>query len=304
MADATKLQYEVIIIGGSYAGLSAAMTLGRALRNVLVIDGGNPCNRFAPQAHNLPGFDGEAPQFISDKIREQVRCYSTVDFLNDWAVRVKRKDNGFEVFVSDDTIYNCKKLLLSTGVTDILPDVSGFTECWGKTAVHCPYCHGYEIANKKIGVLAHGDAGVQMAQLIRQWSAAIHILTNGNEDFSKHQLQELHDKGTRVITKEVKEMVHTDGVLSKVIFIDGTEEALDAVYARVGVKQSTDIPKAMGCEFDSHDFIIVDEHNRTKVPGLFAAGDNMSSMRSLAVAMASGTKAAIFINKELVDETM
>lgn len=293
--------YEVIIIGGSYAGLAATMTLGRALRHVLVIDNGKPCNRFTPAAHNLPGFDGESPQFITDKIIDQVRCYKTINFLEGKATSIEGGNNNFTVSVNDKP-YKAQKILLATGVTDILPDIKGFKEVWGKTAIHCPYCHGYEIAGSKIGIVAHGDAGLHMAKLIRQWSTEIHIMTNGHEDFKKDQLQELHDLGTRVITKEIIEIESADGQISKVIFDDDTEESLDAIYVRVGVKQSNSLAKDLGCEFDSHDFIIVDEQNRTKIEGVFAAGDNMCVMRSLAVATASGTKAGIFINKELIEQ--
>jgi thioredoxin reductase len=295
--------YEVIIIGGSYAGLSAAMTLGRSLRKVLVIDAGKPCNRFAEHAHNLTGFDGESPKYIAHKAKEQVLRYDTVKFIEGTAASVSGCNNDFTVKTEDDASYRAKKVLLSTGVVDILPDIPGFQECWGKTAIHCPYCHGYEIAHKKIGVIAHGKSGLEMAKLIRQWSPLVHILTNGYEDFDTEQLQILHEKGTRVITKDVAELVHDEGKLTKVIFIDGTEEALDAIYVRVGVTQKTEIPMELGCELDDHEFVIVDKCNRTNVEGIFAAGDNMNVMRSLAVATAAGTTAGIFINKELIDES-
>ncbi len=304
MAEGGNLNYEVIIIGGSYAGLSAAMTLGRSLRSVLVIDGGQPCNRYAPSAHNLPGFDGESPQFIADKISDQVKCYKTIEFVEGKATSITGENNNFTVITDKGTKYSAAKILLATGVTDILPDIKGFKECWGKTAIHCPYCHGYEIAGMKIGIIAHGEAGLSMAKDIRQWSTEIHILTNGREDFSKEELQGLHDKETRVITKEIKEIVSENGIISKVIFADEIEEAIDALYVRVGVKQTNSLAKDLGCDFDEHDFILVDDQNRTKVDGVFAAGDNMNVMRSLSVSIASGTQAGIFINKELIDESI
>ena len=303
MDEVENQNYEVIIVGGSYAGLSAAMTLGRALRRVLVIDGGKPCNRYAPHAHNLPGFDGEPPQFIADRITDQVKCYKTIEFVKGFATRISGVDNDFKVTVGEK-VYTTKKVLIATGVTDIIPEIKGFKECWGKTAIHCPYCHGYEIAGMKIGIVAHGEPGIHMAKLIRQWSTEIHILTNGKEDFSKNDLQHLHDKGTRVITKEIKEVVSDDGAISKVIFIDDTEEAIDAIYVRVGVKQTNSLAKDLGCDFDDHDFILVNDHNRTKVSGVFAAGDNMSVMRSLAGAIASGTKSGIYINSEVIGQSI
>lgn len=303
MAEAENKEFEIIIIGGSYAGLSAAMTLGRALRHVLVIDAGNPCNRYAPKSHNLPGFDGESPQFITDKLSDQVKFYKTIQFVNGFVKSISGTDMDFRVEV-EGKVYHGQKILLATGVIDILPEIKGFKECWGKTAIHCPYCHGYEIAGLKIGIIAHGEAAISMAKDIRQWSTEIHILTNGREDFSKDELQHLYEKETRVITKEIQEIISVEGVISKVLFTDKTEEAVDALYVRVGVKQTNSLAKDLGCDFDEHDFIVVDDQSRTKVAGVFAAGDNMNIMRSLSLSIASGTKAGMFINKELIDEKL
>lgn len=300
MSD-NKQRYEVIIVGGSYAGLAAAMTLGRALRKVLVIDAGQPCNQYAPTAHNFPGFDGETPQFIRDKILDQVRNYTTVEFFEGKVTSISGTDMNFEVVVDKSTSFKTNKILLATGVTDILPEINGFKECWGKSAIHCPYCHGYEVAQSKVAVFAHGQAALQMSKLIRQWSTEIHILTNGHEDFNKDELQELHELGTRVITKELQQIVSNDGMVSKIIFSDDTEEAIDAIYVRVGIKQSNSLAKDLGCDFDDHGFVIVDNHNKTKIDGVYAAGDIMSGMRSLAIATAAGTKVGIFMNKELIE---
>lgn len=294
--------YEVIIIGGSYAGLSAAMTLGRSLRTVLIIDSGTPCNRNSPRAHNLIGFDNETPEAIAYKAREQVLKYHTVTLLNARAKAVSGRDNEFEVTTYNGIAFLGKKVLLATGITDIMPDIPGFGDCWGKTVIHCPYCHAYEIASKKIGILAHGEAGFEMSRLMRQWSKSISLLTNDNEPFTFEEMKRLKDKDIPVFPKAIAEIRHSNGQIACVAFADGTTEDFEALYARAGVRQSTMIPIDMGCELDAHGFVLVDDFQRTNIPGLFAAGDNTTAMRSIARAVAAGNTAGICINHELINE--
>src|SRR5690606_24019090 len=137
-----SLHYDVIIIGGSYAGLSAAMALGRSRRTVLIIDEGRPCNRQTPHAHNLITHDGDAPADIARRAKEQVLAYPTVRFIRDKALSAAGADGAFDVGTASDHAYRAKKLLLATGVRDLTPPIPGFAECWGISVLHCPYCHG------------------------------------------------------------------------------------------------------------------------------------------------------------------
>src|SRR4051794_24570054 len=136
-------QYDVIIVGGSYAGLAAGMALGRALRKVLIIDSGNPCNKQTPYSHNFLTNDGKTPEEIAHLAKQQVSMYSTVEFLNALATTGEKVENGFEVKVQSDEQFTTKKLVLATGIKDVTPDIPGFAECWGISVLHCPYCHGY-----------------------------------------------------------------------------------------------------------------------------------------------------------------
>ncbi|RZJ68210.1 MAG: NAD(P)/FAD-dependent oxidoreductase [Flavobacterium sp.] len=294
--------YEVIIIGGSYAGLSAAMTLGRSLRSVLLIDSGTPCNRNSPYSHNLIGFDGESPAVIAEKAREQVLKYHSVTYLVGHATAVSGYDNEFQVTTDAGLSFLAKKILLATGITDIIPDIPGFSACWGKTVIHCPYCHAYEIKDQKIGIYAHGEAGFEMSRLMRNWSKSISLLTNDNEPFTFDELKKLKNKEIPVFPKAIAEILHDGGQVTKVVFADGDSEDFDAIYARAGVRQSTMIPIDMGCELDDHGFLVVDHSQRTNVKGVFAAGDNTMAMRSLARSIAAGNTAGICINHELINE--
>src|SRR5690606_17865245 len=169
--------FEVIIIGGSYAGLSAAMALGRSLRTVLIVDSGLPCNRQTPHSHNFLTQDGKTPMEISKLAKQQVKKYETVQFYNGLAISGTKTTNGFEIVTDTNDKFAAKKLIFATGVRDIMPDIKGFTECWGISIIHCPYCHGYEYREKNTAIIANGAKAFHMASLINNLTNNITILT-------------------------------------------------------------------------------------------------------------------------------
>ena len=181
--------FEVIILGGSYAGLSAAMALGRSLRNTLIIDAGKPCNRQTPHSHNFLTQDGSTPQEISEISRHQVAKYDTVKFYEGLAIGGKKVAGGFEIRTSRGDAFRTKKLILATGIKDMMSEIPGFAECWGISVVHCPYCHGYEIRNKKTAIIANGDTAIHLASLVNNLSKDIIVLTSGEKTFDNNQLQ-------------------------------------------------------------------------------------------------------------------
>ena len=150
-------KFEVIIIGGSYAGLSAAMALGRSLRKVLIIDSGSACNRQTPHSHNFITQDGVPPAKISEKAKNQVLQYKSVAFINDLAIKAEKTENGFNVDTQSGEKLVTSKIIFATGIKDLVPPVPGFKECWGISLIHCPYCHGFEFRTKKTGILANGE---------------------------------------------------------------------------------------------------------------------------------------------------
>jgi thioredoxin reductase len=175
--------FEVIIIGGSYAGLSAAMSLGRSQRRVLVIDSGLPCNRQTPHSHNFLTQDGERPDVIAAKAKEQLKKYSTVTFLDGLAVSGKKIENGFAIITQAGEEFTTRKLVFASGIKDKMPAIKGFAECWGISVVHCPYCHGYELRHQKTGLLANGKKAVHLASLINNLTDNLTILISGKADF-------------------------------------------------------------------------------------------------------------------------
>lgn len=293
--------YEVIIIGGSYSGLSSAMALGRALRKVLVLDTGKPCNRYTPHSHNFITQDGIIPYEIFQKAKSQVLAYPTVDFQENKALIVLKTEDGFEVKTSDDSFLT-KKIILATGIKDIFPDIKGFEDCWGKSILHCPYCHGYEVRNQQIAVVGNGEIGYDFAKLIYQWSSNIVLLTDGTSTLSKEQADKLTSKGISIIENKIEEFLHTEGQIESIKLSENLDLSVDAVFTRISFKQSTNFAENLGCSFLSSGYIQVDEMQRTSVQGVYAVGDSTSMMRSVSVAVATGTKAGAMVNKELIEE--
>lgn len=294
--------FEVIIIGGSYAGLSAAMALGRSLRSVLIIDSGMPCNKQTPHSHNFITQDGEKPGAIAGKAKEQVLKYRTVKFLTALAVSAKKTKTGFAVTTDTKGIFKAKKLIVATGIKDTMPEIKGFAECWGISIIHCPYCHGYEFRGKKTGIMATGDRAFHLASLVNNLTDNISILTSGKADFNAEQLSKLTKNGIQIIDTSISKIEHKDGKLKSVIFSDGSRNDFSAVYASLSFTQHSNIPASLGCELTENDHIKVDSFQKTTVNGVYACGDNSAMMRSVANAVYSGNLAGAMVNKDLTDE--
>lgn len=295
--------FDVIIVGGSYSGLAAAMALGRALRNVLIVDSGKPCNRQTPYSHNFITHDGRPPAEIARLARQQVEKYSTVTFLNDEAIYSAKTDRDFEVKTASGEIFRARKLIFATGIKDILPAIAGLAECWGVSVLHCPYCHGYEVRHERTGILANGEAAFELAALISHWTNDLTVFTNGIATLSSEQTKKLMKHSINIVEAPVETLEHRDGYLQCIIFKDGTVYPLKALYMRAPFKQHSEMPVSLGCELTDDGYIKVDNQQRTTVPGVFACGDSTTRMRTVANAVAMGTTAGMMVNKELVSET-
>lgn len=295
--------FDVIIIGGSYAGLSAAMALGRALRKTLVIDAGKPCNRQTPHSHNFLTQDGEPPHRIAEKAKKQVLEYDTVTFIEGEAISANKSENAFFVQLSSGKIYQAKKLILATGLIDIMPTIDGFEQCWGLSVIHCPYCHGYEVRGKKTGILASSEMAMHYAQLISNWTKDLVIFSDGPADFNQTQLDLLSQRNIVCIEKPINRINHQDGLLNEVVFHDGTIFPIEVIYSRPKFEQHSSIAKQLGSTFDEQGLIQVNMFQQTNVEGLFACGDSTTLMRSVANAVASGNMAGAAVNNQLIGDS-
>lgn len=297
-----KVNFDVIIVGGSYAGLSAAMTLGRSLKQVLIVDSQKPCNRQTPYSHNFITQDGEKPAEIAAKAMEQVLAYPSVHIHSGLVVRLEQTAGGFMATTAAGENFHAKKVLFATGIVDQMLPVKGFEDCWGISILHCPYCHGYEVKNESLAVIANGDAGFEFSLFIRNWSKKLVLLTNGQSTLHAKQTDQLKSKGIEIVETEISEFLHQDGQLQSVVLADGGKIALNAIFARVGFKQHSELPAQLGCVLTEQGFIQTDDFQKTNIPGIYAAGDNCTPFRSVAGAVAAGTKAGAMINKEIIDE--
>lgn len=294
--------YDVIIVGGSYSGLAAGMALGRALRNVLIIDSGDPCNKQTPHSHNFLTNDGKSPGEIASLAKQQVQMYGTVSFLNAFvSTGIKTKD-GFEVMISSGDSFTASKLVFATGITDIMPAIPGFQECWGISVLHCPYCHGYEVRQQKTGILANGDTAFEMASLISNWTADLTLYTNGKATLIEEQRKKLAKYKISVVEEEIVRIEHNNGHIQTIVFKDGRKASLKALYARLPFQQHCSIPQTLGCELTKEGYLKIDPAHKTTSNGVFACGDNVTRMRTVANAVAMGTTTGLMVNKELIEE--
>lgn len=299
----TNKIYDAIIIGGSYSGLAAGMALGRALRNVLIIDSGKPCNAQTPHSHNFITQDGETPQAIASKAREQVAQYKTVEFYSGLAVGAEKRDSGFTITTENGETFDAKKLVFATGVKDLMPEIKGAGACWGISMIHCPYCHGYEVRNEKTGILANGEMAFEFSKLISNWTKELTVFTDGKSTITPEQLSKLKEHGIEVNEQEIEAFQHTNGYIHEVQFKNGSSQQLKAMYAKLPFVQHSDLPVKLGCSLSEQGHIEVDPFQKTTVPGIYACGDNVTPMRSVANAVAAGTLAGAMLNRELIDES-
>jgi len=297
-----ETNFDVIIIGGSYAGLAAAMSLGRALRKVLVIDSGKPCNAQTPHSHNFITQDGKTPKEIAQLAKAQVKLYENVVFYNGLAIKGRITAQKFNILTENGDNFEAKRLIFATGIKDQMLPIKGFDTCWGISVIHCPYCHGYEVRNERTGILANGDEGFEYAKLISNWTNDLILFTNGESTLTEEQLIRLKKHQIEVVEKEIDCFENIDGKIQQILFKDGSETAIKAIYARPAFIQHTAIPENLGCEITLQGHIKVDAFQKTSIPGIYACGDNSTLMRSLASAIASGTFTGAMVNKELIEE--
>jgi thioredoxin reductase len=295
--DMDAHEYDVVIVGGGAAGLSAALVLGRARRRVAVVDAGSPRN--APAAH-MQGFlsrDGMPPAELLAVGREEVAGYG-VEIVRDQVVAV---EPGFSVRLRDGRVLSARRLLVTTGCRDEVPDVPGVRERWGRDLLHCPYCHGWEVRDQALGVLGGPPGSVDHALLVRQWSDDVaffaHTYVLDDEEAAR-----LAARGVDVVEGEVARLVVEDDRLTGVQLLDGRVVERSAVFVRpVNRPHADDLLARLGCELDAQGFAVFDRTGRTSVPGVWGAGNAVDPRAQVVTAAGMGSAAAIAINADLVE---
>jgi thioredoxin reductase len=290
--------YDVVVVGGGAAGLSAALVLGRARRQIAVVDAGAPRN--APAAH-MQGYlsrDGMSPADLLAAGRIEVTGYG-VELVEDQVVAI---ETGFVVRLGSGRVLKARRLLVATGVRDELPEIAGVRERWGRDLLHCPYCHGWEVRDLPLGVLGTLPGSVQHAQLVRQWSDDVAFFVH-TYDLPLAERAQLKARGIHVVDGEVARLVIAEDRLTGVELTGGRVIARAAVFIRPGnVLHDDGLLAGLGCEVDEAGFITVDATGRTSTPGVWAAGNVVDPRAQVITAAGAGSAAAIAINADLVQE--
>lgn len=296
---------DAIIVGGSFAGLSAAMQLGRARKTVLVIDSGRPRNRFSDASHGFFGRDGASPVAMISEAQRQVGAYPSVQFAGGEAVRASREDAAFAVTLGDGTIARSRKLVLAFGVQDVLPDLPGLRERWGRTVLHCPYCHGYELDQAPLGVLTLGPLSAHQALLIADWGP-VTLFTDGRDDLDADMRAKL---ARRLVAIETARVVALEGelpALAGVRLADGRLVPVVALFIAAPTRMGSTMPEQLGCAFEDGlvgPMLVTDATKQTTVAGVYAAGDVALPGSNVALAVSDGAMAAVHLHRALVAET-
>ena len=296
------MNHDVVIVGGSFAGLSAALQLARARRRILVVDSGQPRNRFAQLSHGFFGQDGKHPEAILATARTQLLSYPTVRFAEAMATHAGRTDHQFTVELDGGEIHTASRLILATGITDDLSALPGLQERWGTSVLHCFYCHGYEVAGRRLGVLATSERSVQTAMLLPDWSEHVTLFTNGAFQLTGEQLAALAARRVAVETEAVDALLGTPPALSALRLRDGRAIAMDAVFTTPRVRMTSPLAEQLGCKFDdgpSGPFIRTETDKQTSVHGVYAAGDAARSGHNASWAAADGVTAGISAHQSL-----
>lgn len=293
---------DVAIIGGSFAGLSAALQLARARRSVTVLDAGEPRNRFAAASHGFLTQDGAKPAEMLAEARRQLTAYPTARFVETRAERASGVADAFSVTLREGGEISARRIILAHGVSDSLPDIPGLAEEWGKRVAHCPYCHGYELGGGPLGVLAaNGEVALHHAMLVREWGP-VTLFLNGVIEPDAAMLRQFEARGVTVERRPVAAVASgADGLTVRLA--DGHAVDIVGLFTQPHSRPTIDIGQQLGCLHIDAPFgpiLKVDETKQTTVPGVFAAGDIARPAPNVPFAVADGAMAGVAAHRSLV----
>lgn len=292
------MQHDVIVIGGSYAGMAAALQLLRAHRRVLVIDAGQRRNRFADHSHGFLGQDGADPAEIAATARRQLEAYPTLTWIDDRAETATGQKDDFIVTMQDGTQHRGHRLLFATGVSDTLPAIDGLQDRWGVSVFLCPYCHGYELDRGRIAVIATGPMSLHQAQLLPEWGE-VTLFTNEAVTLDDAARADLEARGVAI---EPTPIVRITGE-ADVVLSDGRRLRFAGIFTASRNAPATPVAQSLGCALSETPFgtqIQTDDAKQTSVPGAFACGDAARVPHSLSLAVADGAWAGASLHRSLV----
>ena len=295
--------YDVAIVGGGVAGLSAALILGRCLRSVLVFDDGHPRNEASPAAHCLLANEGIAPAELLRRSRRELQNFQHVVVQQRTVDWIHSEQKAFAIFSEGGLVATSRKVLLTTGLKDQLPDIVGIENYYGRSVHHCPYCDGYEHRDKVIIAYGKGDKGAGLALMMKQWTSDVILCTDGALVTLEMQTR-LEDANIRISTEKVAKLEgDLQGGLQRVVLATGAKIDCNAMFFTTECAQRSDLGDRLGCKRDEKGGAVTDPlTEESSVPGIYIAGDASRDVLLLAVAIGEGAKAGVAINKALLKE--
>lgn len=296
--DSGSSTSDVTIVGGSYAGLSAALQLARTRRPIVVVDGGVRRNRFAHESHGLIGQDGRDPAAIAAAARADLMKYPSLRWIDGLALEAAVSGDGFTVGLDNDERLATRRIVLAPGVIDTLPKIEGLAARWGTSVFHCPYCHGYELNRGRLGVIAAGPHSYHQAVLLPEWGQ-VTLFTNGVFTPDAAQHADLERRGVIIETAPVARVVDT----ATIALEDGRQFVFDGLFTATHTHVATPLPQQLGCALEESplgSFIRTDALKATTVPGVFACGDAARGAGTVALAVGDGAQAGLSAHRSLV----
>jgi thioredoxin reductase len=295
--------FDAIVVGGSVAGLSAALLLGRACKRVLVCDSSKPRNQVAHASHNYFSRDGIAPAELLHIGREQLQPYD-VEIRQGEVVDAENLDDRFQVTLSNGEQFIGRKLLLATGMKDTLPPIEGFAELWGNSVFHCPYCHGWEVRDQPLAIYGRGEVAFEQAFMLTGWSHDLVLCSDGAAELRDEQRQQLLNWGIQIREEKITRLDHQAGELTGIVFANNEVLPRRGILLRPQSYQHSALAAKLGCKLDSNDIVEVNDFKQTSVTGVYAVGDASSPLSQISWAAASGMIAASFVNRSLIEENL
>jgi len=295
---------DIVIVGGGAAGLSAALVAGRCRRSVLLCDDGHPRNEASHAVHCLLGNEGMPPIELLAKGRKELHAFGHVALREDKVVSIQPKQTQFTVTCASGFTAVARKVLLTTGLQDEVPQIDGIKSLYGHTVHHCPYCDGYESSDKPIAIYGKGDKGAGLALMMKQWSFDVVLCTDGKPDISSEMWSRLEERGIEIYCEKIVKLEgNNEGHLQRICFADGTALDRAAMFFTTSCVQRSDLSQMLGCRRDEKGGIITDpETEESSVRGVYVAGDASRDVLLVAVAIAEGAKAAVAINRALLKD--
>ncbi|WP_160645518.1 NAD(P)/FAD-dependent oxidoreductase [Chengkuizengella marina] len=295
--------YDVVIVGGGPAGLSAALVLGRSKRKILLIDENKPRHAVTAESHGFLTRDGIKPKEFKKIAKDQVSTYKNVKHKNDCVINVVKSEGFFETETLKGAKYHSRKILFATGIIDQLPRIIGLSEVYGRSAFPCPYCDGWEVKDQPLAVIGNSERIFEYTRSVHNWSPNLILFTNGSANLSLENKRDLVRHNIKVKETKIKQIISNNGMLKRIQLENGTIISRAAAFIE-GIKetQSCKIPEKLGCKIDGNGAYITKQNGLSEVPGLYIIGDAKNLFSGLIKSASEGYCAGVSINSEIIRE--